>query len=116
MVTLKHGDELIRRIGCLKRVIRKLTATDGVVGPIIEARNLSDLNTLEAMIIEMGGQVREVPYSKSKLKRLGTQLSPTLHEKKLAEEITRDMVQDTIKYRDVNDEGDSTEIEDASNS
>jgi hypothetical protein len=73
MNTLSQADEKLRRIACMKRVIRKLTQNPSV-SDADNVRDLADINVLEAMILELGGQVREVPYSKSKLRRLDTQI------------------------------------------
>ena len=98
MTTLEKGDELLRRIGCLKRIIRVLTSMQSGEG--VEAQ-LADINTPEQMILDMGGQVREVPYSKSKLRRLDTQLALD----SAVQILDPEFVQDAIQHRDVTSEG-----------
>ena len=92
-------DEKERRIATLKRVIRRATAAD--LTPMEKA----DIATLEKMITELGGQVRDVPYRKSKLRRLSTRLDDYAGDRQI---LDPDFVQDAIKRRDVAGEDDGT--------
>jgi hypothetical protein len=58
---VNRADELLRRIGALKRVIRKLTRD--VPAALMTEKDLADMNTLEEIIRDYGGQVQKVPYS-----------------------------------------------------